>query len=290
MCCHSQPERSGGEEYCPLHKRTFLILLASLILFMLLSWPVWRWLWSEWWSNDYYSHGLLIPPVSAYLAWRRRPAEKLRGDNCGLVLTACGVGLFLFLVTSQAYYLAAFAMIIMLAGIVWTFGGIGLLRRLAFPLGFLGLMVPLPFVERITLPLSLWTGACSGWLARWLGLDVTVTGNAVTLPDTKLVIGAQCSGINSIISLFTLTTLLAYVLSGPLCGRLALVATAIPLAMLGNILRVSSLLFVAHYLGGEAAFRFHHDYSGPIFFVAVLLLLIPLAKVFQCDTLRFERL
>jgi exosortase len=267
-----------------------LMPLLSLALLSLLTWPVWRWLWGEWWSNEYYSHGLLIIPLSAYLAWRRWPLSAARGhgDHRGLTLMAGGVGLFLFFIAHKATYLAAFTMIIILAGLAWTFGGLELLKRLAFPLGFLGLMVPLPFVERVTLPLALWTGDCSGRLADWLGLDVTITGTAITLPNTTLVVGAQCSGINSIISLFTLTTLVAYALRGPLWGRLALVALAIPLAMLGNVLRVANLLFVARHLGADAAFRFYHDCSGPIFFVIALLLLIPLARLLGCKMPRFE--
>jgi len=265
-----------------------LIPVASLFLLALLSWPVWRWLWSEWWSNDTYSHGVLIPLVSAYLAWRRRPLEKLAGDNRGLALTAAGVGLYLFFFTNRAYYLAALATIVVLAGLVWTWGGTQLLRRLAFPLAFLGLMVPLPFVERLTFPLALWTGTCSGWLVNTLGLDVTVTGNAVAWPDAGLVIGAQCSGINSMVALVTLAALLAYILHGPVWGRLGLVAMAVPLAMLGNVLRVATLLVIARSLGIDAAFRFYHTYSGPIFFGVALLLLLPLARLFQCKVLRSE--
>jgi exosortase len=264
------------------------IALLVLVLFSLLTWPVWRWLWTEWWSNSYYSHGILILPVSAYLAWRRWQRETWRGDNRGLALTALGEGLFLFFVANKTYYLAAFAMIVVLAGMAWTFGGLKLLRQLAFPLLFLGLMIPLPLVERATLPLALWTGACSDWLVHQLGLDVTIVGTAVTLPNADLVIGAQCSGIQSLISLLSLTALFAYAVRGPVWGRLALLAAAIPLAMLSNILRVSSLIGVARYLGTDAAFRFYHDYSGPLFFMAALLLIVPLARLFQCKALRFE--
>ena len=200
------------------------------------------------------------------------------------------MGLYLVFIQQKANYLAALATIGVLAGLVWTFGGLMLLGRLAFPLGFLALMVPLPFVERATLPLALWTGACSGWLGQRLGLAATVNGAAISLPDTTLVIGAPCSGINSIISLITLTTLAAYVLRGPLWGRLALIALAVPLGLLGNVLRVTNLLWVAHYLGAEAAFRYYHDYSGPLFFVIAMLLLIPLTRVFGCKTPRFELL
>ena len=60
--------------------------------------------------------------------------------------------------------------------------------------------------------------------------------------------------------------------------------------MLSNILRVSTLLFVARYFGAEAAFHFYHDYSGPIYFGVALLLLIPLARLFRCQRLRFDLL
>ncbi len=265
----------------------FVVLLV-LILFSLLTWPIWRWLWTEWWSNSYYSHGILILPVSAYLAWRRWRRETWQGDSRGLALTALGEGLFLFLVADKTYFLAAFAMIVTLAGLVWTFGGLRLLRQLAFPLLFLGLMVPLPITERATLPLALWTGVCSNWLVRGLGVDVTIVGTAITLPNANLVIGAQCSGIQSLISLLSVTALAAYAVRGPAWGRLALLVAAIPLAMLSNILRVSSLIGVASALGTDAAFVFYHDYSGILFFMAALLLIIPLARLFQCKALRFE--
>jgi exosortase/archaeosortase family protein len=66
------------------------------------------------------------------------------------------------------------------------------------------------------------------------------------------------------------------------------VAMAIPLAMLGNILRVASLLFVADSFGADAAFIFYHNYSGPAFFVVSLGLMLPLSRAFQCSTLRSE--
>jgi exosortase/archaeosortase family protein len=77
-------------------------------------------------------------------------------------------------------------------------------------------------------------------------------------------------------------------LDGPLWGRMLLVALSVPLAMLGNILRVASLLFVARDYGAEAAFVYYHDYSGPVFFVLMLILLLPLAWLLRCRNLRTE--
>ena len=245
-------------------------------------------------GNDYYSHGTLIVPVSLFLAYQRFRHDpelslaSLSGSNSGLILAGISLAAYLYAVSIKAHYLASFAMIALIAGLVWTFVGSAALRKLAFPIGFLVFMVPLPFTERATYPLALFTGVCSTGVARILGLELTVLGNAVSLPNTELVIGAQCSGINSMISLTALAALVAYLLEGPMWGRIALVLSALPLALLGNIMRVASLLFVASWFGSDVAFTFYHDYSGPIFFIISLALLWPTSRLFQCDKLRDE--
>jgi exosortase len=259
-------------------------LLAALI-FALLTAPLWRWLWGEWMGNDYYSHGLLIPLISLFLIIQRvrnDPAiPQAMPGNGGLVLVVLALGAMLFFLNQRAFYLAAVAMIALIAGLVWSFAGPGVLRKVAFPVGYLLLMVPLPFVDRITLPLALFTGVCAGDLVRLLGLEVTIIGNAVSLPNAEMVIGAQCSGINSMIALTSLMALAAYLLDGPRWGRLLLV-------LMGNILRVASLLFVARAYGADAAFTYYHDYSGIFFFLGVFVLMVPLTRLVQARTFRME--
>lgn len=276
--------------------RLWLEMGVGLVLLGILTWPTWRWLWNEWMANDYYSHGVLIPPVAVYLAWRRWRNQGASQNwvhghfGYGLLLVAVSVAAYLYFFSGRAYYLAAFATIGLLVGLVWTLGGSTLARLWAFPLAYLLLMVPLPFVERVTLPLALFTGVCSAALVKFLGLNITVIGNAISLPNADLVIGAQCSGINSMIALTSLHALVAYVVRGALWARTLLVLLAIPVAMLGNILRVANLLFVARAWGAEAAFQFYHDYSGIVFFVVALLLLLPLTRVLGCNRLRAETL
>lgn len=280
-----------------MHRSSFqsiwLPLLATLG-FVILTWPVWRWLGGEWLTNDYYSHGVLIAPVAIFLAVQRfRHDESLayrpgRGSIFGLVVLAAGLAFYLYSLQVKAFYLASFAVIAMLGGLVWALAGGQVLRKLAFPIGYLTLMVPLPIVDRYTLPLALFTGYCSGAIVRFLGLDITIVGNAVTLPNADLIIGAQCSGVNSLIALIALLVLVAYLLDGPVWSRVLLVLFAVPLALIGNILRVATLLVVARAWGADAAFTFYHDYSGVLFFLAVLMLILPLAKLLQFRRLRYE--
>ena len=94
--------------------------------------------------------------------------------------------------------------------------------------------------------------------------------------------------MNSLITLLALLVLVAYLLDGSIGSRAALVLLAIPLALLGNIIRVATLLFVARSWGADAAFTYYHDYSGILFFAAVLLLIIPITRVLQFGQLRAD--
>ena len=282
----------------PIQPKIIALPVVAAVLFMALTWPLWRWLWGEWMGNDYYSHGILILPVAIFLAVQRVRLDKQShphslldntiGNSVGILLLGAALVSFVWFLNQKAYYLAAFAMLFMIAGTLWSLGGFLLLRKLLFSIGYLAFMIPLPFIERSTLPLALFTGVCAGGLVRFLGVDVSIVGNAVSLPNAELVIGAQCSGINSLIALTALMTLAAYLLNGPIWGRLLLVLLSIPLAMLGNILRVTSLLFVARTMGAQAAFTFYHDYSGLLFFMLIFLLMFPLTRLLQTRTLRLD--
>ncbi|HHB90582.1 MAG TPA: exosortase/archaeosortase family protein [Anaerolineae bacterium] len=263
-------------------------LLTALILLMgaALLFPLGRWLANEWWTNDYYSHGVLVPLVSGFFAWRIIPRLERGGDNRGLLLVGLGVGLYLYFFAYRAFHLTALAVILMLTGIVWTYWGWQGVKQMAFSLAFLLFMIPFPFVEASSLPLSLFTGQLATRLMQALGMDVTVQGAAVTLPNANLVVGAQCSGVRSIISLAALTAIFAYLVEGAWWRKALLFLAVIPIAVLGNIFRVSSLLWVADKWGADAGFTYYHDYSGFAFFAFAFILLILTARLLRCHRIR----
>lgn len=269
-------------------KRAALAAALVGVLLLALSYPILYWLVNEWLGNDYYSHGWLVLPVSAFLAWRQWPRGEREPANVGLIPLSLGLVGYLVALLNKAHFLAALALIVLLAGLAWFFLGTRALRRLTFPIGFLIFMVPLPFVERASLPLQLLTGSCSTAVARVVGVDATVRGAQVTLPNVDLVVGAQCSGLRSIVALFTLVAIFIYMLDGPWWGRLLLVLSAIPVAILGNIFRVASLLWVADAWGAGAGMTYYHDYSGFVFFLFAFALLLLLSRAFQCREIRAD--
>lgn len=274
-------------------ERTRKAASAALIgvLLLALFYPALRWLVGEWLGNDYYSHGPLVPLISAFFAWRlwtRWPAEQRRVATApaGLVPAGVGLAVYLYALTQAAYFVATLALLAVLAGVIWYLLGPAALRRLAFPLAFLVFMIPLPFVEPLSVPLAQITGAISAAVVRLFGVSITVNGAQVSLPNAQLVVGAQCSGLRSIVTLLTLVGLVVFVVEGPWWSKALLALSSIPIAALGNVLRVSSLLGVANVWGADTAFQYYHDYSGIVFFASAVVLLILFSRWFGCREIR----
>ncbi|PKO23698.1 MAG: hypothetical protein CVU38_02675 [Chloroflexi bacterium HGW-Chloroflexi-1] len=273
--------------------RRAVIASAALIgvLLLALFYPALRWLVSEWLGNDYYSHGFLVPVISAGVAWRlwvKWPADsrRVKATTVGLLPTVLALGVYLYALLERAYFVAALAMIVLIAGLVWYLLGTAALRLLAFPLLFLLFMAPLPFVEPLSVPLAQLTGVIAAGVVRLLGVPIIVDGAQVTLPNAHLVVGAQCSGLRSIVSLLTLVALVVFLVQGTWWRKSLLALSSIPIATLGNVLRVASLLGVAHVWGADAGFKYYHDYSSIVFFLSALVLLLLFSRGIGCREIR----
>ena len=284
-------------ETCKAKRSPWWLWVAALLLTVIAYHPTFAWLIMSWLGNSYYSHGFLVPLISLVLVWRlqrRRISESSalavfgRSFAVSLVLAGLGLGIHILALARQLYLVSATSLIPVLSGIVLALGGVGTLRHLAFPLGFLFLMIPLPYLEKSTPYLARWVASAAATITRAAGLVVTVSGARVELPGTALVIGAPCSGVNSLAALMTLAVLYAFLVRGPLVARLALVALALPIALLANLVRVCLLVFLAHYLGEAAATRYFHDWSSPFLFILALGMLILVGKWLRCSEIRAD--
>ena len=204
----------------------------------------------------------------------------------GLAPLAIGLAGYFYALIQRAYFVGTLAMIMLIAGVVWYLLGTAALRRLAFPLAFLLFMAPLPFVDPLSVPLAQFTGTIAAAVVRLLGVPIVVNGSQVSLPNAQLVVGAQCSGLRSIVSLLTLVGLVVFLVRGPAWGKALLASSSIPIAILGNVLRVASLLAVANAWGADAGFKYYHDYSSIVFFLSAVVLLIVFSRVVQCREIR----
>jgi len=245
----------------------------------------------QWYMDPDYSHGFLVPFLSAYLVWERR--EKLL--TMPVVPSLWGVGLLgfglsmLFIGSIGAeLYAQRTSLIVVLAGLVLLVLGREFLRVLMFPIVFLLFMVPLPaiVVNAVSFPLQLFAAKTATFCLFNFGIPVLREGNVIVLAGTTLEVAEACSGIRSLQALLALGTVYAYFSQRAMWKRWVLVLMSIPIAIVANAFRVSGTGVLAHYFGIEAAEGFYHTFSGWLIFVVAFGLLLACGAVLSKIRLR----
>jgi exosortase len=237
-----------------------------------------------WFSHSDNSHALLVPLVALYLVWQKR-------RDLGQVEIAGSIWGGLFLVGSLAFYLLSYAggiavfarlmMVFSLFGLLWACLGWQAVKVLAFPIGFLLFMIPVPdtVLGLVAFPLQMLATKISAEVIALCSIPVYREGNMLYFIQTQLEVAEACSGIRSLMSLTMLAVLFAYLSGTGWWRKSVLILSAIPIAMLANILRVSGTGILAHFFGDRVARGFLHEFSGLVVFVfglAVLFLVFTL--------------
>jgi exosortase len=272
-------------------QRTALLSYGFIIaLLALLAYPALVWLVKSWLNNPYYTHGFLIAPIAALLAWRQwryLRAEPRDGYNwIGLALTVASLAVVVWAMRWQNYFISALALVFLLAGIILFLEGWGRFRYWLFPVLFLAFMVPLPFVDLASPWLESFTAGSATSLARLFGIDAVQQGGEITLPGTTLIVGAPCSGLRSLVTMVTVGVAWVYLVKGHPAAKAVMLIAIVPLVALSNVLRITLLLVVAVLFGEEAALTYYHDWSSPILFLMALGLLLVLGKLLKCSQVR----
>ncbi len=263
------------------------VIILGLVI--LLFWSTFSWLVYNWLNNSYYSHGFLVPLISGFFLWRKRGAFARDGrkpSNWGLLALGVSLAAFLLAQVWQAHHVSAVAFILLLSGLAIYFLGVQATRRIAFPLAFLLFMVPLPFINRLSPALESFTATASTSVVSLLGIAAVNQGSQIQLQNSSFVVGAACSGLNSTVALATLVVIFVYVVEGSYRAKSVLLAMAVPIALVANLFRVSSLLVIAHFFGAEAGMRYFHDYSSPVLFLLAFSLLILVSRLVGCSEIR----
>ena len=224
--------------------------VLALLLVALYA-PVMASLAALWRAEASYSQGLLIPVLAAYMVWYRR--SELRGIRtrpCLAALPALMAGLLMLVAGRLAFeiHAAALSLIIVLASVVALAGGVQLLRAVWFPLAYLIFMIPLPWVVYFAAgdPLKTMTADLATALVRPLAIPLLQDGTFIRLPTVTLEVEAACSGIRTLLSVLPLAVACAYVMVRRPWAKFLLVGSAFPIAVLGNILRVTAIIVQAH--------------------------------------------
>jgi exosortase len=268
----------------------------------------------DWWTDENYSHGLLIPFIIGYIIWTerewlRRAATRPQfwwgGALVSFALLALWGG-----TAGAELFVQRISLVLILAGVVVYFWGFKLLRFVFVPLVLLLLAIPIPTIifNQLAFPLQLFASRCAVWVMRAFEIPVLRQGNVIELMPRgaavtkKMEVVEACSGIRSLMTLVTLAVVYAYFTHPSRGGDDAgdgnktsegsksssfaslksygfwrsaiLVLSAIPIAIVTNALRVSGTGVLTHYFGARVADGFFHYFSGWIVYLLAFILLL----------------
>jgi exosortase C (VPDSG-CTERM-specific) len=285
---------AGSKPFRNFVVATFVLALCfSLPLYDLLRFAA---------TDNLYSYIVLIPFISLYLAWLKKP-DLSRHSEPARKLAA------FFLVTGLVviggYWLAVYshARLVAVDYLAWTtlafllffvsggclFLGRKNMRTLAFPIAFLIFMIPLPALLRHTIESSLQDGSAA--VAEWFFILTNTLyfrdGLVFQLPGISLEVAPECSGIHSSMALLITSVLAGYLFLRRPWKRLALALFVIPLAFVRNGFRIFVIGELCIHIGPQMINSPIHRRGGPLFFILSLipffLLLIYLRKSEQTN-------
>lgn len=242
------------------------------------------WLLTYWSRGGDYAHGYVVPIVAAavfYWKWRNTLQHlPLITSNVGLVAVVGAVLIYYVGVKAQNPRVVAGSLVVLIFCLIYYLAGWRWAKEVWFPCAFLLFMIPLNFLEeQVAFPLRMFVASLSVQLLNFFGMGVFQDGTAIRSLQarfTPLDVANPCSGIRSLVALMALTSLYGYMTMDRSWKKWALFASSIPLAVIGNLARITTVALVAQGFGQDLAMKVYHDYSGYIVFSLAILCMLAL--------------
>jgi exosortase len=261
----------------------FILLAAWLGLFHLVgnstfgyvaSPSLFRWLWNACTGRDADgqisddSLSLWVPLlVLGLLWWKRKELVEVRFQLWwpGLLIVALGIVFHLVGFVIQKPRISILGMVIGIYGLTGLTWGPEWLRRSFFPFFLMVFCVPFSGpLDFITVRLRLLSSRIVEDIAHYgLGIGVVRDGAILKDPNNafQYEVAAACSGIRSLVSIGLMATIGAFLSLRSWWRRLVVISLAAPLSVVGNVLRLLTIIVSAE-MGGQQAGNYVHE-GGP---------------------------
>lgn len=257
----------------PKNISIYIVFAAFVLLFSLIYAGTFESLMARWLNEPDYSYGFIIPAVSVFLIWQQREALQelhFKPSLAALPLLIMGLLMAGFGITGAIPTVARISIPLVLLSSAAFCLGWRHFKRLAFPLGFLVFMIPLPAqIQGQILPLlqnvATWLGTT---FLSVLGYTSYSSGNVVFIGGQPLNVAEACSGLRYIFPLVGVGAIYSYLFEEFWWKRIVNVLMAIPIAVLMNGIRIAATGIGIDLWGVSAAIGFSHDVEAYFVFIA----------------------
>ncbi len=243
---------SGEAPVVEAYSEWIEVLVVGALL-LVAFWPILLSMYGSWFDEHaYMEHGILVVPAAAYMAWTKKDALKKitrRPSAWGVVLLLWGALQAVVGIAAQWVWVSRMSFLVSLVGAIAVVFGWRMVKELTYPLCTLILMVAPPtfIFERLTLSLQLLASRLGEVCLEALGYSVLREGNILEMVGIKLSVEEACSGIRSLVAIFFMCVLYNYFFVAGRSMRFFILAMAIPIAILGNAVRIVATGIASQY-------------------------------------------
>lgn len=236
------------------------------------------------WELPEYSHGPLIPILSALLFLRQlkeypvQPGPK-RDRWVGFCVLLFAVMLGTLGKLSNINDIVAYATIVWVGGLLLVSFGWKTGKHFWPPVLHLVYMLPLPGViyYKLSTVLQLISSELGVWFLELLNVPVFLGGNIIDLGVTKLQVAEACSGLRYLFPILSFSYIFAVLFKGPWWHKAILLISAAPITVLMNSVRIAIAGYIVNYYGLDWVEGFTHFFEGWVIFLACIVILFLLA-------------
>lgn len=247
--------------------KSLAMVTALAALFIWAFRDTWGNLWNVWQNRPDYSAGQLVPMASLFMIYSQR--KYLR--NIRLMLRPTGflvfaLGVIIHILGSLYYYssLENFGLVVSVNGMAMSLVGMKIYRNICYPLLFLFLMLPFPWLihDAVMLPLQGMAAASSETILEILGIPVARFGHVLQVAGHKVSIAEACSGLRLALAFLIVTGVTVYFSRRPNWQKVFVFLSSIPIALACNILRIVGSASLYHFGYDRLADGAFHDAAG----------------------------
>ncbi len=268
-------------------KRHLLFLIVVIVVIAMAYGPLFA-LCNSQLARDYHSLIPFIPIITVYLLYLRRNAifgnvrySFVSGTAviiAGIVFYAAGLLFGSDLnINDRASVLAASSLVLLWGAFIFAYGTKAFSSAL-FPMLFLLFMIPLPYevMEKIIRFLQKGSTEFANFLLWLSQVPYYREGFVFHTASIDVEVAPECSGIRSGLALLITVLLAGYLFLNSWWRRTILVLCVIPMTMLKNGIRITTLTLLSTYVDPRILQSPLHREGGIPFFILALLLMAPI--------------
>lgn len=269
--------------------KTVILLTVTITLFIVSFYTGINALAFKWSISEDYTHSYFVVPIIGYMLWQKREVfQQYNTSVIGLVGVLCSAVGYLVALQIGVPAVTILTTVAFLISSIIFLGGLKAIGELSIPILLLLLIIPIPLqlMTSITGSLQLWVSKVSAQIIWYMSIPLYREGNVLEVVGKVFQVVDACSGIRSLISMTTLSLIVAYFSLTFKRSYLLLFLFAIVVALLVNVARVVSMVVVYHYAKIDITHGTAHTAGGLLLFGFGLVLLFIFQRVLESWEIR----